>query len=83
MFLVLMHKKNNKYATKVGDAADEHNICHMWQQQFVNLYSSIEYSQDKERFMNRIRINTLDSTTYVLWDSEVALSHMGVCGGGG
>ena len=51
-----------KYATKVGDAAGEHNICHMWQQQFANLYSSIACSQHKEIFMNRI--NTLDSTTY-------------------
>ena len=32
--------------TKVGDPAGEHNICHMWQQQFANLYSSFEYSQD-------------------------------------
>ena len=46
----------------MGDAIGEHNICHMWQQQFANLYSSIECSKDKERFMNRI--NTLDSTTY-------------------
>ena len=55
-------QKINKYATKVGDAVDERNICHMWQKQFANLYSSIECSKDKERFMNRI--NTLDSTSY-------------------
>ena len=54
-------QKINKYATKVGDAAGERNICHMWQQQFANLYSSVECSKDKERFMNRI--NRMSNTT--------------------